>query len=366
MSFFKSTGRRPGIEALEAKQLLAGDVLVGVVGGNLIITGDEMGNNISVESGAEPGQYLIHGRQDTNVTMSKDCPSDSEPVQEDAGSENVDAENVVVVNGVKRGARIRMADGDDTVVIENARFAGNVSINMGEGHDSVNVGDQLVFGPPRFPPGFGTNPAQSISTINATSESSSFVGRITQVENDGEVRVENGTGKWETFTYDANTEVVDAAGNDVPLDELEGAKVRVTYHTEGIKQVADKIQVSRVQVNSVTPHSSLTDEGLADRPGEHQGPGRPNGPGEHQGPGQPNGPGEHQGPGRPNGPGEHQGPGRPNGPGEHQGPGQPNGPGNTRVLANRIDLANTSGPADLMGLAVVSDLRASPSKHLPS
>ena len=279
MSFFKSTGRRPGIETLEAKQLLAGDVLVGVVGGNLIITGDEMDNNISVESGAVPGQYLIHGRQDTKVTMSKDCPSDSEHVQEDAGSENVDAENVVVVNGVKRGARIRMADGDDTVVIKNARFSGNVSINMGEGHDSVNVGNQLVFGPPRFPPGYGTNPVQSISTINATSESSSFVGRIMQVENDGEVRVKNGIGEWETFTYDANTEVVDAAGNEVPLDELEGAKVRVTYHTEGIRQVADKIQVSRFQIDSGTPHSRPADEGLAERPGEHQGPGRPDRPG---------------------------------------------------------------------------------------
>ena len=232
MSFFKSTGRRPGIEALEAKQLLAGDVLVSVVGGNLIVTGDEMDNEISIQSGAEPGQYVVHGRQDTNVTLSKDCPAGSEHGQED---DDTDAENVVVVNGVRRGARIRMADGDDTVLIQNARFAGNVSVNMGEGHDSVNVGNQLVFGPPQFPPGFGTNPAEFISTIDATSESSSFVGRITQVENDGEVRVENGTGEWETFTYDDNTEVVDAAGNDVPLDELEGVKVRVTYHTEGIK-----------------------------------------------------------------------------------------------------------------------------------
>ncbi len=296
MSFFKSTGRRPGIEALEAKQLLAGDVLVSVVGGNLIVTGDEMDNEISIQSGAEPGQYVVHGRQDTNVTLSKDCPAGSEHGQED---DDTDAENVVVVNGVRRGARIRMADGDDTVLIQNARFAGNVSVNMGEGHDSVNVGNQLVFGPPQFPPGFGTNPAEFISTIDATSESSSFVGRITQVENDGEVRVENGTGEWETFTYDDNTEVVDAAGNDVPLDELEGVKVRVTYHTEGIKQVADKIQVCRVQVNSVTPRSSLTGEGPGgpgDKPGEHQGPG---GPGEHQGPG---GPGEHQGPGGGDGP----------------------------------------------------------------
>ena len=35
MSFFKSTGRRPGIETLEAKQLLAVYVLVGVDPGPL-------------------------------------------------------------------------------------------------------------------------------------------------------------------------------------------------------------------------------------------------------------------------------------------------------------------------------------------
>jgi hypothetical protein len=275
MSFFKSTGRRPGIEALEAKQLLAGDVLVSVVGGNLIVTGDEMDNEISIQSGAEPGQYIVHGRQDTNVTLSKDCPAGSEHGQED---QDTDAENVVVVNGVRRGARIRMADGDDTVLIQNARFAGNVSVNMGEGHDSVIVGNQLVFGPPKFPPGHDP-PVESlpISELNR-GDTAPIVSPEAPQGDAGDATPADAT---------------DFKGPDRP-GEHQGPGDKPGEH----------------QGPGGKPGEH---QGPGDKPGEHQGPGGK--PGEHQGPGDK--PGEHQGPG--DKPGEHQGPG--DKPGEHQGPG---------------------------------------------
>ena len=144
MSFSESRKRSLTIENLEAKTLLAGDVLVGVVGGNLSITGDEMDNQISIESGPERGQYIVHGWGDTNVILINQRPAGLEPSSTDGGDGDEPASNRVVVDGVNRGAQIRMADGNDDLSIENARFAGNVLINMGKGSDNVSVGDQLI------------------------------------------------------------------------------------------------------------------------------------------------------------------------------------------------------------------------------
>ena len=144
MSFSESRKRSLTIENLEAKTLLAGDVLVGVVGGNLSVTGDEMDNQISIESGPERGQYIVHGWGDTNVILINQRPAGLEPSPTEDGDGDEPASNRVVVDGVNRGAQIRMADGNDDLSIENARFAGNVLINMGKGSDNVSVGDQLI------------------------------------------------------------------------------------------------------------------------------------------------------------------------------------------------------------------------------
>jgi hypothetical protein len=86
------------------------------------------------------------------------------------------------------------------------------------------------------------------SAGRSAEQASSFVGRLQQVEQDGEIRVASAQGEWEKFNTNDQTQVLDAAGNAVNLDELAGVKVRVTYHTEGTQQVADVVQVCRVQV----------------------------------------------------------------------------------------------------------------------
>ena len=58
---------RPSLrfEQLEEKKLLAGDVTVAVVHGALMIDGDDLGNQIVVSSGENPGEYLIRGLDGT-------------------------------------------------------------------------------------------------------------------------------------------------------------------------------------------------------------------------------------------------------------------------------------------------------------
>ncbi|MCA9238432.1 MAG: hypothetical protein KDA44_23325 [Planctomycetales bacterium] len=126
-----SGGARPrmGIERLEQKQMLAGDVLVSVVGGHLLVTGDAEANQIAVTSGEEPGSYLIRGLDGTTVHM--------------AGDDGAPAEQASVeVTGVRRDVRIAMGDGDDVVRIHDARFRGNVAVTTGQGEDRVLVGLQ--------------------------------------------------------------------------------------------------------------------------------------------------------------------------------------------------------------------------------
>ena len=122
-------------EQLEEKKMLAGDVAVSVVDGTLQIEGDDLDNQIVVSSGAAPGEYLIRGLDGTVVELADaPDPDDSPPAEGEA------PENAVVVTGVRRGIHIAMDDGDDSVVLHNARVRGNVAINTGDGADHVRVG----------------------------------------------------------------------------------------------------------------------------------------------------------------------------------------------------------------------------------
>ena len=153
MTHAHSVRKKLGLESLEAKQLLAGDVLVSVVGGNLVVQGDELDNQIAIHSGPEPGQYIVQGLDGTNVMRAGGPPGDGnpgdgdpgdvDPGEGDPGGDPTGPDRAVVVHGVQRGARIRMGDGNDLVVVNEAQFAGNVSIRTGRGEDHVLVGRPL-------------------------------------------------------------------------------------------------------------------------------------------------------------------------------------------------------------------------------
>ncbi len=128
---------RPNLrfEQLEEKKLLAGDVTVAVVQGELLIDGDDLGNQIAVSSGEHPGEYLIRGLDGTVVHLADDAqPGETSPAEGDS------PENGILVAGVRRGIHISMYGGDDAVEISDARVRGNVVIQTGEGADHVSVG----------------------------------------------------------------------------------------------------------------------------------------------------------------------------------------------------------------------------------
>lgn len=114
--------RRGRFEALEQRHLLAGDVLVNVVGGNLVIEGDELDNKIMITSGEEAGTFVVTGLDGTTVHEEGATP----------GSE-------VAVTDV-RSALVSLGDGNDLVAVVGAAFDGHLGINTGAGDDRALVG----------------------------------------------------------------------------------------------------------------------------------------------------------------------------------------------------------------------------------
>lgn len=109
---------------------------------------------------------------------------------------------------------------------------------------------QVSAGSPRTQQGVGDGRPASSSGNQEATQTDSFVGTVTDIdEDDNTIRVQKGDGgNLQTFHYDKNTQVLGADGDPVKIDELEDVKVRVTYHTKGVRQVADKIEILRHQV----------------------------------------------------------------------------------------------------------------------
>ena len=80
MSVRRFCGRRAGrSKRLEPRQLLAGDVSVSVVGGNLVVEGDELGNgSLSRPVPSAGALYRFRGLDGTNMVQSP-APAEGTP-----------------------------------------------------------------------------------------------------------------------------------------------------------------------------------------------------------------------------------------------------------------------------------------------
>lgn len=122
--------RKLSFEGLEAKQMLAGNVVVNLTGGNLFVTGDEAGNQISITAGTEANTFVVKGLEGTTVTMS--------------GSSTPAPETGLVVAGVRGHVNVNLKEGADAVEVSQAEFRRGLSIETGAGNDTVDVHDVKV------------------------------------------------------------------------------------------------------------------------------------------------------------------------------------------------------------------------------
>ena len=119
--------RRPSmnLETLEDRTLLAGDVMVGMMNGNVFVHGDAEANRISVVADTATGELTIRG-----------LPSD--------GAETTINGQAApfIVNDVDANIFARMGRGDDGVAVDGG-FGGGLHLATGAGNDRIRMGDRL-------------------------------------------------------------------------------------------------------------------------------------------------------------------------------------------------------------------------------
>jgi hypothetical protein len=103
---------------------LAGDVTVSVLNGNLLVMGDSVDNDITIEQGTTADSFVVTGIGTTggNTTIN-------------GGT------NIGTFTGVTHNITVRMNGGDDTVsVLADLAAPGSLSISMGSGDNTVAIG----------------------------------------------------------------------------------------------------------------------------------------------------------------------------------------------------------------------------------
>lgn len=101
-------------EKLEARCLMAGDVHAEVIDGDLIITGDELDNEVGILPGDNPGEYRVIGRASTDVIIVPDLSLLTQ----------INGQGGVTVGGVTGDIRIMLGGGDDKVLVYGGGLGG--------------------------------------------------------------------------------------------------------------------------------------------------------------------------------------------------------------------------------------------------
>jgi hypothetical protein len=111
-------------ESLEKREVMAGNVTAAIVGGSLVISGDDNSNNIEVVGTGVPGEYRIIGHDLVGATLING------------------AVGPLTIRGVTGGILINARGGNDRVSAHSLTTFGDLSIQGGAGVDYLTVGDQ--------------------------------------------------------------------------------------------------------------------------------------------------------------------------------------------------------------------------------
>lgn len=114
--------RRLGLEALEQRQLLAGNVSAGLdVNGNLILNGDLQSNHVVVTKGFFAGQLVVSGGR----SISNDPDS----------ATFINGQSTPLTFSTSGGLLVNMSSGNDRVLLTNVGLIGNLGGSLGSGGD---------------------------------------------------------------------------------------------------------------------------------------------------------------------------------------------------------------------------------------
>jgi hypothetical protein len=251
------------LEALEERIAPAGNVIVAVSGGNLTVTGDELGNDITITQGDPGVQSLL-------IT-----PNDGTTIGGEAGA--------LTVDGVTGSVTLKMGDGDDTVAFDGVLIAANASFDGGGGDDGLLLADCAIGGSVKAKGGDGEDvfalagATMSVSGAVAIDGGAGGLGVNMTGHVGGNLATKGGTG---TTGITLNNLTVDGSisikgGNDYDVEEMTDltvgrdvviangvgmATVSFTGSVGGKFSVANKCgaEFASVSLSSATIGSSLS------------------------------------------------------------------------------------------------------------
>ncbi len=109
-----------GFQRLESRTVLAGNVLAEVSGGDLILEGDFDDNSLVVDQiGLAADQYRISSGANPTTINGSGVP--------------------LVLSGITDGLEVKLADGNDTLVLGNGAFTDKVKIEGGDGANKIEL-----------------------------------------------------------------------------------------------------------------------------------------------------------------------------------------------------------------------------------
>jgi ribosomal protein L27 len=166
-----STTRRFGVESLEGRELMAGNVDVTLSNGNLLLTGDNLGNGVQIRQ-ISANKLAVVGLKQAGANTS------------------INGVGFQVFSGVTGNVTFNMNGGNDQIDVTNGAgffasqtglpttfqpvdFARNVTVNLGDGNDLLAMEDADVNGGLKIDGGFDngvdTIDLEGISTIGLKS-----------------------------------------------------------------------------------------------------------------------------------------------------------------------------------------------------
>src|SRR5690349_12738266 len=117
--------RSPFLESLETRQVLSGDVTASLDSGALIITGDDLSNNVVISAGAGEGEITISGGKIAGQAASETT---------------VNGELApLTLAGFSGEIHLNMQGGDDQVLITALRIEGSLEALLGDGNDTLSI-----------------------------------------------------------------------------------------------------------------------------------------------------------------------------------------------------------------------------------
>lgn len=135
-------------ELLERRLVLDGNVSVAAVGGDLVVNGDDDGNELIIRATAEAGTYFVEGVNGTTINGELNVLVSG--ITDDFRINLRDGNNVLMLTArgtdvthpelvVPDDLQIRATDGADVLVMDLVRVAGNSTINLGAGDDGIVI-----------------------------------------------------------------------------------------------------------------------------------------------------------------------------------------------------------------------------------